>query len=93
MTRHRGTEARRHRRWHGVFGASVPLCLGASVFAIGLSAQQPQAPPARNCVIEIDSMGRFHQVPAATGGTLVFAGGGVLGHCREQRTTLASDSM
>ena len=66
------------------------LCLLAAVPAL-LSAQQPRQ--ARNCLIEVDYAERVNQRPDGSGGTLLFAGGGFRSHCRDQPTTMASDSV
>src|SRR5438552_1846737 len=71
----------------------VPLVLLALV-------QQP-APPqvgdtaeGRPCVVVIDSVGgRTQQVEVRKGETNVFAGGGVLAHCRGTASTLPADSV
>src|SRR2546430_7122208 len=71
----------------------VPLVLLALV-------QQP-APPqvgdtaeGRPCVVVIDSVGgRTQQVEVRKGETNVFAGGGVLAHCRGTASTLSADSV
>jgi len=73
---------------------SLPLMLLALM-------QQPAAPaPAgdttggRPCVVVIDSVGgRAQQVEVRKGETNVFAGGGVLAHCRETGSTLSADSV
>ena len=63
--------------------------------------QQPAAPAppgdttgGRPCVVVIDSVGgRAQQVEVRKGETNVFAGGGVLAHCRETGSTLSADSV
>jgi len=48
----------------------------------------------RPCVVEIDSVGgRGQQVEVRKGETNVFAGGGVLAHCRGTGSTLSADSV
>ena len=48
----------------------------------------------RPCVVDIDSVGgRGQQVEVRKGETNVFAGGGVLAHCRGTGSTLSSDSV
>src|SRR5437660_11431339 len=71
----------------------VPLVLLALV-------QQP-APPqvgdtaeGRPCVVVIDSVGgRTQQDEVRKGETNIFAGGGVLAHCRGTASTLSADSV
>jgi len=73
---------------------SLPLMLLALM-------QQPAAPAppsdttgGRPCVVVIDSVGgRAQQVEVRKGETNVFAGGGVLAHCRETGSTLSADSV
>src|SRR5437773_11891865 len=63
--------------------------------------QQPAPPPpasdtaaARRCVVDIDSVGGgAQQVEVRKGETNVFAGGGVLAHCRGTGSTLSADSV
>jgi hypothetical protein len=71
---------------------SLPLLLLALI-------QQPPATlgdttGGRPCVVVIDSVGgRAQQVEVRKGETNVFAGGGVLAHCRETGSTLSADSV
>ena len=62
--------------------------------------QRPASPQAgdtaegRPCVVVIDSVGgRTQQVVVRQGETNIFAGGGVLAHCRETGSTLSADSV
>ena len=70
----------------------VPLLLLALV-------QRPAPSPGdttagRPCVVDIDSVGgRAQQVEVRKGETNVFAGGGVLAHCRGTGSTLSADSV
>src|SRR3989454_7608396 len=70
----------------------VPLLLLALV-------QRPAPSPGdttagRPCVVDIDSVGgRAQQVEVRKGETNVFAGGGVLAHCRGTVSTLSADSV
>src|SRR5437764_12237973 len=71
----------------------VPLVLLAR-------GQQPGPPQVgdtaegRPCVVVIDSVGgRTQQVEVRKGETNVFAGGGVLAHCRGTASTLSADSV
>jgi lipopolysaccharide export system protein LptA len=69
--------------------AGTPVVLGLLV--LGATALPAQQAP-RNCYVVIDSAGRAYQTSTATG-ALWFAGGGFLSHCRNQPTTMASDSV
>src|SRR5881296_4780458 len=80
----------------------------AAVLVVTL-AQQPASPAAplrpgppppdtvvggRPCKVVIDSVGRqARQVEVRKGETNVFAGGGVLAHCRGTASTLSADSV
>src|SRR5256886_16454099 len=62
--------------------------------------QRPASPQAgdtaegRPGVVVIDSVGgRAEQVEVRKGETNIFAGGGVLAHCRETGSTLSADSV
>lgn len=65
------------------------------VFVAGTAvAQQPLSPAtARGCVVEIDSLLRSNFVKVPSGPYHVYGGGSVLAHCRDQQTTMRSDSM
>lgn len=69
--------------------------LAASLAAAPALGQAPSAPaPPRGCVVTIDSVGRqgnFTQL--SSGQYQFFAGGGILGRCRDQPTTMSSDSV
>ena len=56
------------------------------------AAAAAQQPGPRNCYVEIDSAGRAYQTSAGAA-ALWFAGGGFLSHCRDQPTTMSSDSV
>lgn len=61
----------------------------AAVPAVALAQQQAQP-----CVVDIDSVGHLANfVKQPTGQFHVFAGGGVLAHCRDQSTTMSADSF
>jgi hypothetical protein len=63
------------------------LCLCAS------PAVAQQRPAASTCDVQIDSSRRSRYVQAPGGGYDTYAGGGIWAHCREQPTTMYSDSV
>jgi hypothetical protein len=73
----------------------LAVCLfGSAALTASLAAQQPQAAAPRTCVVEVDTVGRTANFARQPDGQYhVFAGGGVLAHCRDQATTMSSDSI
>ena len=75
--------------------SSAPVLALAAAAALALvppAMLRAQQPAPRNCYVEIDSAGRAYQTSSGSG-ALWFAGGGFLSHCRDQPTTMASDSV
>ncbi|MFI5280975.1 MAG: hypothetical protein ACHQU1_10790 [Gemmatimonadales bacterium] len=66
------------------------LCLVAALSA-PLPAQQPRQ--ARNCLIDVDTTGRLNQITQPDSSRLIFVGGIFRSHCRNQPTTMGSDSV
>jgi lipopolysaccharide export system protein LptA len=68
------------------------FCLLSTAPAL-LSAQQEQPPrQARNCIVVVDTMERYYQHPGPNGSTLLYVGGILRSHCRDEPTTMISDS-
>lgn len=68
------------------------VCIALCLAATPALAQQP-APAASTCDVQIDSSRRSRYVQAPGGGYDTYAGGGIWAHCREQPTTMYSDSV
>lgn len=66
------------------------FCLVASLPA-SLAAQEGRQ--ARNCIVDVDTIERYRQLPGPNGSTLIYAGGTFRAHCRTEPTTMASDSL
>ncbi len=70
--------------------AIVWLALGLVAAAAPALAQGPAG---STCNVQIDSSRRSRYVQAPGGGYDTYAGGGIWAHCREQPTTMYSDSV
>jgi len=71
----------------------VLVACAALAAGSALQAQSQGQGRPRNCIVDIDTAGRVYQLPAAGGGTLWYAGGIFKAHCRNEPTTMQSDSV
>ena len=84
---HRRTGAQTHR---GLWLLLV-LCTAAAVPSVP-TVVQGQAPRQRPCIVDIDTAGRAYQNTIGTS-ALFYAGGIFKAHCRDEYTTMQSDSV
>jgi len=73
--------------------AATGLVLAAALLAAAAPAGAQQARQPRNCIVALDTAGRLNQLTMADGSQVVYVGGIFKAHCRDQPTTMASDSV